>query len=109
MFTSAAILPSYFGAGRGGGGTPDIIHAYVRWGCHWTSKCMGHNQSKIKNWKGLLRVFTPYFYWCVCHIKAILRYKDIHYTQTIYLAIAGSTHYSISYLNRRLAMMPIYM
>ena len=33
---------------------------------------------------------------------AILRYKDIHYTQTIYLSIAGSTHYSISYLNRRL-------
>ena len=35
MFTSAEILLSYFGAersGRGGGGTPDIIHAYVRWG-----------------------------------------------------------------------------
>ena len=35
MFTSAAILLSYFGAERSGGGgrpTPDIIHAYVRWG-----------------------------------------------------------------------------
>ena len=71
MFTRAVILMSYFGAelsGRGGG-SPDIIHAYVRWGCHWTSKCMGHIESKIKNLKGLLRVFTPYFYWCVCHIK----------------------------------------
>ena len=29
-------------------------------------------------------------------------YKDLDYTQTIFLAIAGSTHYSISYLNRRL-------
>ena len=35
-------------------------------------------------------------------VRLPLRYKDIHYTQTIYLAIAGSTHYSISYLNRRL-------
>ena len=35
MYTSAAILVSHFGAersGRGGGGTPEIIHAYVRWG-----------------------------------------------------------------------------
>ena len=34
MFTSAAILLSYFGEERsgGGGGTPDLIHAYVRWG-----------------------------------------------------------------------------
>ena len=35
MFTSAAILMSYFVAersGRGGGGSPDIIHAYVRLG-----------------------------------------------------------------------------
>ena len=55
--------------GGGGGGTPDLIHAYVGWGCHWTSKCMGHIESKIKTLKGLLRVFTPYFYWCVCHIK----------------------------------------
>ena len=54
---------------RGGGDTPDIIHAYVRWGCHWTSNCMGHIESKITKLKGLLRVFTPYFYWCVCHIK----------------------------------------
>ena len=32
MFTSAAILLSYFGeersGGGGGGGTPDLIHAY---------------------------------------------------------------------------------
>ena len=97
MFTSAAILLSYFGEERsGGGGTPDLIHAYVGWGCHWTSKCMGHIESKIKNLKGLLRVFTPYF----TGAFAILRYKDIHYTQTTYLAIAGSTYYSISYLNR---------
>ena len=87
MFTSAAILLSFVGAersGRGGGGTPDIIHAYVRWGCHWTSKCKMH----------LPHIFTGAF--------AILRYKDLDYTQTIYLATAGSTHYSISYLNRRL-------
>ena len=35
MFTSAAILLSYFGeerSGGGGGGTPDLIHAYVKWG-----------------------------------------------------------------------------
>ena len=34
MFTSAAILLSYFGEERsgGGGGTPDLIHAYVKWG-----------------------------------------------------------------------------
>ena len=34
MFTSVAILLSYFGEERsgGGGGTPDLIHAYVRWG-----------------------------------------------------------------------------
>ena len=36
MFTSAAILLSYFGeersGGGGGGGTPDLIHAYVGWG-----------------------------------------------------------------------------
>ena len=72
MFTSAAILLSYFlgrNARGGEGGTPDIIHAYVRWGCHCTSKCMGHIESKIKKLKGLLRVFIPYFYWCVCHIK----------------------------------------
>ena len=33
MFTSAAILLSYFGEERSGGGggvTPDLIHAYVR-------------------------------------------------------------------------------
>ena len=43
--------------GGGGGGTPNLIG----WGCHWTSKCMGHIESKIKNFKGILRVFTPYF------------------------------------------------
>ena len=51
MFTSAAILPSYIGeepSGGGGGGTPGLIHAYVGWGCHWTSKCMGLIESKIK-------------------------------------------------------------
>ena len=33
MFTSAAILLSYFwGRTLGGGGTPVLIHAYVRWG-----------------------------------------------------------------------------
>ena len=33
MFTSAAILLSYFGEERsGGGGTPVLIHAYVGWG-----------------------------------------------------------------------------
>ena len=36
----------------GGGGTPDLMHAYVRWGGgHWTSKCMGHIESKIKKFK----------------------------------------------------------
>ena len=30
---------------------------------------MGHIESKIKNFKGILRLFTPYFYWRVCHIK----------------------------------------
>ena len=63
------------------GGTPDLIGS----GRHWTSKCMGH----IENFKGILRLFTPYFYWRVC----ILRYKDIHCTQTMYLAIARSTYY----------------
>ena len=33
-------------------------------------------------------------------VFAILRYKDIHCTQTIYLAIGGSTYYSIPYLHR---------
>ena len=34
MLTSAAILMSYSGeeCSGGGGGTPDLIHAYVRWG-----------------------------------------------------------------------------
>ena len=50
---------------EGGGGTPDLMG----WGRHWTSKCMGHIESKIKNFKGILRLFTPYFYWRVCHIK----------------------------------------
>ena len=36
------------------GGPPDLIG----WGCHWTSKCMGHIESKIKNLKGLWRVFA---------------------------------------------------
>ena len=59
---------------------------------------MGHIESKIKKLKGLLTVFIPYF----TGAFVILRYKDLDYTLTIYLAIAGSTHYSISYLNRRL-------
>ena len=54
----------------GGGGTVGIIG----WGggggrFHWTSKCMGHIESKIKNLKGILRVFSPFFDWRVCHIK----------------------------------------
>ena len=51
MFTSAAILLSHFGAersGRGGGGTPDIIHAYVRWG--------GGGATGPQNAWGILRV-----------------------------------------------------
>ena len=54
MFTSAAILLSYFGEERsgGGGGTPDLIHAYVRWGgggaTYWTSKCLGILRVKSK-------------------------------------------------------------
>ena len=34
MFTSAAILLSFFWGGTlgGGGGTPDLIHAYLRGG-----------------------------------------------------------------------------
>ena len=65
------------------GGTPDRIHAYVRWGCHWTSKCMGHMESKITKLKGLLRVFTPYFYWCVCHIK-VQRHTCTLYTNYLF-------------------------
>ena len=30
-------------------------------GCHWTYKFMGHIESKIKNLKGILREFSPYF------------------------------------------------
>ena len=30
---------------------------------------MGHIESQIKNLKGILRVFSPYFYWRICHIK----------------------------------------
>ena len=45
MFTSAAILLSYFGeersGGGGGGGTPDLIHAYVRWGVSLDLKMHG--------------------------------------------------------------------
>ena len=40
---------------------------------------------------------------------AILRYKDIHCTQTMYLAIAGSTYYNIPYLNRRLLCQSRYI
>ena len=66
MFTSAAILRSYFGeersgrGGEGGGGTSHLIHAYVRWGCHWTSKCMGHIESKIK-FEGSIESIYPIF------------------------------------------------
>ena len=56
---------------------------------------MGHIESKIKNLKGLLRVFTHIF----TGSFAILRYEDIHYTQPIYLAIAGSTYYIVLYKN----------
>ena len=59
---------------------------------------MGHIESKIKILKGILREFSH----IVTGAFAILRYKDIHCTQTMYLAIAGSTYYSIPYLNRRL-------
>ena len=50
-----------FGGGTlvGGGGIPDLIHAYVRWGVPLDLKmhgCMGHIESKIQNLKGLLRV-----------------------------------------------------
>ena len=47
--------------GGGGGGTPDLIHAYVRWGCHWTSKCMGHIESKIKKFEGSVESIYPIF------------------------------------------------
>ena len=55
--------------GGGGGVYSSSYTCICKVGCHWTSKCMGHIESKIQNMKGLLRVFTPYFYWCVCHIK----------------------------------------
>ena len=52
----------------------------------------GGVESKIKNLKGLLRVFTPYFYWCVCHIKV---HRLRLYTNYL-LAISG---YGISLTN----------
>ena len=56
--------------GEGGGGGYSWYYTCIcKVGCHWTSKCMGHIESKIPNLKGLLRVFIPYFYWCVWHIK----------------------------------------
>ena len=45
-------------------------------------------------WENFPHIFTGAF--------AILRYKDMHCTQTMYLAIAGSTYYSIPYLHRHL-------
>ena len=52
---------------------------------------MGHIESKIKNVKGLLRIFTHIF----TNTFTILRYI-IH--KTIYLAIAGSTQYITVFL-----------
>ena len=69
MFASAAILLSYFGEERswgGGGGTPDPIH-------------------KITKLNGLLRVFTPYFYWCVCHIKVQSRGTKTYIIHTLFI------------------------
>ena len=51
-------------------------------------------KSRIWSWDNFSPIFTGAF--------AISRYKDLHCTQTIYLAIAGSTYYSISYWNRRI-------
>ena len=51
-------------------------------------------------WEYLPHIFTGAF--------AILRYEDIHCTQTMYLAISRSTYYSIPYLNRP-PFMPIYI
>ena len=64
-----------------GGGWRDP-HGYVGWGCHWTSKCMELIES-------LLRVFTPYFYWCVCHIKAQRHTLNTNY---LFSYFAGSTY-----------------
>ena len=82
-----------------GGGTPDLLG--------WGGGGGGATGPKI-SW-GILRVKSRIWraYWenfrhIFTGVFAILRYKDIHCTQTMYLGIAGSTYYSIPYLNRRL-------
>ena len=49
-------MQSVLYAPAGGGGVPDLIG----WGCHTTSTFLGHIESRIKNLKGILRVFSLY-------------------------------------------------
>ena len=55
-------------------------------------KIMGHIESKIKNFEGHIEIIFPTF---LPVRLPYFRYKGIHCKQTIYLAIAGSTYYSI--------------
>ena len=48
-------VPYPGGRGREGGGAPDLIGVPL----DLNILCMGHIESKIKNLKGILRVFTP--------------------------------------------------